>query len=158
MRYLRRNAGHMATRENAPASPPPSGPGPGVIMRQLKEQATLVLPAAVAFLGFHVFLLTRVALRLSLVQQGALFAGVICAAGSVLLLVFVLTRQLVPSTPELGEHQVRSLSWTFAGSIATLLIGASADIVLAVDVVSGSWTIGAVAAALLLATACWICW
>ena len=147
----------MATLENAPA-PALSGPGPGAIMRYLKEQATLVLPATLAFLGFHVFLLTCVALRLSLLQQLTLFAGSICAAGSSMLLVFVLTRRLVPSTSEQGEHQVRSLSWTFAVSIATLLIGASADIVLAVDGVSGSWTIGAVTAALLLAIACWICW
>ncbi len=60
--------------------------------------------------------------------------------------------------PYLAAQRIEALRLSLAGTIAALLLGATADIALGIETTTHSWTPAAVVAGMFVALACRICW
>jgi hypothetical protein len=129
----------------------------GARLRNVKTHAALLVPGALALFGFQILgLLRSGSSGMGLTQHAVLLAGAIWATAGLVLLSLVLVRR--PPAAQEGSRLVQALGWTVGLSTLALLLGAFADILLAVQFVTGSWTTGAIAVGLLTAVAALVCW
>ncbi len=129
--------------------------------RRLMQEALVVLPGALALVGFHLFLVARALSRLSPVEGIVVCGATIWICASAVYLLFVLRGARMAhghGRPHLVRQRIEALRLSLAGTTAALLVGATADIALAIEVTTHSWSPAAVAAAMFVALACRICW
>ncbi len=129
--------------------------------RRLIQEALIVLPGALALLCFHLFLVGRGLSRLSSIEGIVVSGATIWICASAVFLVFVLGRARVAhrsGPPHLAGQRIEAIRLSIAGTTAALLVGATADIALGIEITTHSWTPAAVVAGMFVALACRICW
>jgi|SRR5579859_4758734 len=145
------NVEHTQTSKLSPADLAESA-------RRLSQQTALLLPGALALLGVQAYAFTQRLSRLDAIQGFVLTAATLWTLVSIIAFFSLLGRIRLA---RMGTHQQQSLEairLRLAGTTSALLVGATADLALALDIITGSWTIAGVAAGVLVAIACWVCW
>jgi len=131
----------------------------GARLRRLRAQAVALLPGAVALFAIQVLGLWRPARpSLAVLPHFALLSSAMWTAGSVLLLSILLLQRPVLRIPDRAQQLLRAFAWTLTFALGALLVGVAGDVFVALDIMSGSWTLAAAVASALMALAAWICW
>jgi hypothetical protein len=131
----------------------------GTRLHRVRSQALVFLPGAVLLFAFQIVVLVRPAPpSLTTLPHLALLSSTIWTAGSVLLLAVLLSHRPVLRLSERAQQLIRAFAWTLAFALGALLVGAAGDVFVAVDLLSGSWTLAAVAAGVLIAFAASVYW
>lgn len=149
-------AGRMAIIEHT-ESPQHSPAYVAAAVRRLSQQTLMLLPGALALLGFQIFAIARGLNHLDGIERVVLSVGAVSTAGSALLLIALLRRLSVARSQE-PPPPLQAISLSLAGITSALLVGATLNIALGIAVTTGSWTTAGVAAGLLVGVTCWICW
>ena len=147
----------MATLESFPDRP--AEDFVGARLRRLRVQALALLPGAVALFVIQALGLWRPARpSLAVLPHFGLLSSAMWTAGGVLLLSILLLQRPVLRTPERAQQLIRAFTWTLTFALGALLFGVVCDVFVALDIMSGSWTLAAAVASSLMALAAWICW
>ncbi len=128
-------------------------------LHRLRKQALALLRGAVILFAFQLFSLLRPDYAsLATLPQFALLSSAMWTAGSVVLLTILVSHRPVLRIAERAQPLMRAFGWTLTVAFGALLVGVASDVFAALDIVSGSWTLSAAAAGVLMALAAWICW
>jgi hypothetical protein len=131
----------------------------GTPLRRLRSQALVFLPGAVLLFAFQIVVLFRPAPSgLTSLPHFALLSSAMWTAGSVLLLGVLLSHRPVLRISDRAQQLIRAFAWTLAFALGALLVGVAGDVFVAVDLLSGSWTLAAAAAGVLIAFAASVYW
>jgi hypothetical protein len=120
-------------------------------LRGFRTEALSLLPDSVVLLGFQALGLFRPApASLATLPHFALLSSPMWTAESVLLLSILVSRRPSPSISQHTQPLVTAFGWTLTFALGALLFGVRGAIFDAVDITSGSWTLSAAVAGVLM--------